>query len=175
MKSVRLRIAAKLVWVFGLLACVIGCGVYAVLCLPQVLNLPFEPMYLYAAGVAAVVFIIIAIILSAASKAAARDEELEAAWLEEMALAAQAEREAAEAVEAVEIPVEEAATPVTKKITDKVLAKLHLKPEALTLAKKAAIVAVPVVATCMVNRAIRKSKAKKEQEKRRQAFYRWLG
>lgn len=174
MKSVRLRIAAKLVWVFGLLACVIGCGVYAVLCQPQVLNLPFEPMYLYAAGVAAVVFIIIAIILSAASKAAARDEELEAAWLEEMALAAQAEKEAAEAVEAVEIPVEEA-TPATKKITDKVLAKLHLKPEALVLAKKAAIVAVPVVATCMVNRAIRKSKAKKEQEKRRQAFYRWLG
>jgi hypothetical protein len=172
MKSVRLRIAAKLVWVFGLLACIIGCGVYAVLCLPEVLNLPFEPMYLAAAGIAAALFIIISVILSVASKTAERNEELDAAWLEEMALATQAEEPAEEATD-VEIVPEEDAAP--KKLTEKVLAKLHLKPEALVLAKKAATVAVPVVAACVVTRVVMKSKAKKEQEKRRQQFYRWLG
>ena len=173
MKSVRLRIAAKLVWVLGLLSCIIGSGVYALLCLPEVLNLPYQPLYFAAAGAAAVVYTIIAIILSAASKAAARDEALEAAWLEEMALAAQAAEEAAQATE-VEIPAEEA--PATKKkLTDRVLAKMHLKPEALTLAKKAAAIAVPVVATCIVNRAVAKSRAKKAQDRRRQDFYRWLG
>ena len=50
--------------------------------------LPFEPLYFAFAGAAAVLFIIISAILYAASKAAARDEALEAAWLEEMALAA---------------------------------------------------------------------------------------
>lgn len=172
MKSVRLRIAAKLVWVFGLLACIIGCGVYAILCLPEVMNLPFEPMYLAAAGAAAALFVIISIILSASGKVAARNEEAEAAWLEEMALAAQAE-EIPEEVTEVEIAPEE--LPAPQKLTDKVLAKLRLKPEALVVAKKAAVVAVPVVAACVITRAAMKAKAKKEQDKRRQQFYRWLG
>jgi LL-diaminopimelate aminotransferase len=65
--------------------------------------------------------------------------------------------------------------PAPQKLTDKVLAKLRLKPEALVVAKKAAVVAVPVVAACVITRAAMKAKAKKEQDKRRQQFYRWLG
>ena len=170
MKSVRLRIAAKLVWVFGLLACLIGCCTYAVLCMPEVLNLPFEWMYIAVAGALAVVFIIIALILSAASKSAAKVEELEARLLEEAALAAVEEQE-------MEIlPEEEEETPaLPKTVTEKVLAKMHLKPEALTLAKKAATVVVPVVATCVVAGMISKAKQKKKKETARQAFYRWLG
>ena len=169
MKSVRLRIAAKLVWVFGLLACLIGCCTYAVLCMPEVLNLPFEWMYIAVAGALAVVFIIIALILSAASKSAAKVEALEARLLEEAALAAVEEQE-------MEIlPEEEEAPALPQTVTEKVLAKMHLKPEALTLAKKAATVVVPVVATCVVAGMISKAKKKKKQEKARQAFYRWLG
>ncbi|MBQ9131988.1 MAG: hypothetical protein IJX62_05925 [Clostridia bacterium] len=172
MKSVRLRIAAKLLWVFGLLACLIGCGVYAILCLPEVLNLPFEPLYLAAAGILAILIWIIAIILSAASKSAARAEEMEARLLEEAALAAVEEQEMEIVPEDEEVAVEVAAP---KSLTEKVLAKMHLKPEALTLAKKAAVVVVPVVATCVVASAMSKAKKKKQQAKNRQAFYRWLG
>lgn len=174
MKSVRLRIAAKLLWVFGLLACLIGCGVYAILCLPEVLNLPFEPLYLAAAGILAILIWIIAIILSAASKSATHKEELEARLLEEAALAAVEEQEIeiAPEEEGEKVAVEVAAP---KSLTEKVLAKMHLKREALTLAKKAAVVVVPVVATCVVAGAVSKAKKKKQQAKNRQAFYRWLG
>ena len=172
MKSVRLRIAAKLLWVFGLLACLIGCGTYAILCLPEVLNLPFEPLYLAAAGILALLIWIVAAILAAASKRAARAEELEARLLEEEAALAAVEEQEMEICPEEETAVAETAP---KKLTEKVLAKLHLKPEALTLAKKAATVVVPVVATCVVAGMISKSKKKKAQEKNRQAFYRWLG
>ena len=42
MKSIRLRIAAKIVMFVGLAACILGAGIYCVLCMPEVLNIPFD-------------------------------------------------------------------------------------------------------------------------------------
>lgn len=71
-KSVKLRIAAKLILCLGVLACVIGCAAYCVLSLPEVMNLPFSWMYIIIVGAAMVFFILLSIILSAAANAAER-------------------------------------------------------------------------------------------------------
>lgn len=71
-KSVKLRIAAKLILCIGVIACVIGCAAYCVLSLPEVMNLPFSWMYIIVVGAAMVFFILLSIILSAAANAAER-------------------------------------------------------------------------------------------------------
>lgn len=172
MKSIRLRIAANLVLFISLFAALVGCGVYALFCLPAMLNLPFEWKYLAITGAGFVVCAIIALILAAASRSAAKKEEEEARILE-ATLIAEAEALAAAEKEAAEELCEEE----PKKIKlPKAIRRIKAcsKPTA-AIAIEVGKIAIPVVAACAVTSMIIKSKHRKQKERNRQAFYRWLG
>ncbi len=71
-KSVKLRVAAKLILCIGVIACVLGCAAYCVLSLPEVMNLPFSWMYVIIVAAAMVFFIVLSIILNAIANAVER-------------------------------------------------------------------------------------------------------
>lgn len=175
MKSTRLRIAANLVLFISLFAALVGCGLYSLFCLPSMLNLAFRWEYLAITGIGFVVCAIIALILAAASRNAARKEEEEARILE-AALIAEAEAEALAAAEkeaAAEALCEE------KKKNCKLpkvfcRAKACAKPTA-AVAIEVGKIALPVVAACTITAMVIKAKHRKQKERNRQAFYRWLG
>lgn len=173
MKSTRLRIAANLVLFISLFAALIGCGLYALFCLPAMLNLPFRWEYLAITGIGFVVCAIIALILAGASRSAAKKEEEEARLLE-AALVAEAEALAAAEKEAEEALCEEK---TAKKIKlPKAIRRIQAcaKPTAAA-AIEVGKIALPVVAACTVTAMVIKAKHRKQKEKNRQAFYRWLG
>ena len=105
-KSAKLRFAAKLIGIIGCIACVVGCAAYCVLTLPELVNFPFEWIYVIADAAALVVFVATAVILSLvayamdkkeirAAEAAARAEAEAIAAAEAAEAAARAEAEAA--------------------------------------------------------------------------------
>ncbi len=194
MKSIRLRLAAKIVLFLGLASTIIGAGAYCIICMPEVLNVPFEWHYLLIVGIAAAVCTLISAILFACANAATDADELSTAVLEDdkeeetadamAALAVEPEEEATVPTEdAVEINVEEEAPaeyiepePPTKK-------KSLIPKEKLPTVKKIALIAIPVViAGTALTVAIVKGKKKrqlererKEKEMLRRAIYQWLG
>ena len=87
MRSVRLSLIAKLTLNIGLLSCIIGACTYCAICMPEVLNIPFDWRYLAVVGVAALGFTVVSAILFSRARAAA-EEEARAA--EEARLEAQA-------------------------------------------------------------------------------------
>lgn len=175
MKSTRLRIAANLVLFISLFAALVGCGLYSLFCLPSMLNLAFRWEYLAITGIGFVVCAIIALILAAASRNAARKEEEEARILE-AALIAEAEAEALAAAEkeaaAEALCEEEKKNCKLPKIFCR--AKACAKPTA-AVAIEVGKIALPVVAACTVTAMVIKAKHRKQKERNRQAFYRWLG
>ncbi len=105
MKSVRLSLIAKLILNIGLLSCIIGACAYCAICMPEVLNIPFDWRYLVAVGIAALVFVVISAILFSCARAAAEEEKRAA---EEARLEAQALEDAAAADDDIcEAPCEE--------------------------------------------------------------------
>lgn len=98
-KSGKLRLAAKLIGIIGCVACLIGGAAYCVLTLPEIVNIPFEMIYVIIDGAAFVVFLAVSIILSLVARSIDRREKR----AEEVALAAEpAEAEALAAAEQAE-------------------------------------------------------------------------
>lgn len=181
MKSTRLHIAAKTVLLVSLLAGIIGCGIYAVLCLPETIDLVFNWRYPAAVGAAFLFCLLISLILGAASRHAARREAAEARLLEEALLAKARERAEAEAAKKAEEEAALAEEEARKAAEAKANAptalrriKAYAKPTA-ALAIEVGKIVVPVVTVLAISSAIRKSKQRKKQAQNRQAFYRWLG
>lgn len=173
MKSTRLRIAANLVLFISLFAALVGCGLYSLFCLPSMLNLAFRWEYLAITGIGFVVCAIIALILAAASRNAARKEEEEARILE-AALIAEAEALAAAEKEAAAEALCEEKKKNCKLPKVFCRAKACAKPTA-AVAIEVGKIALPVVAACTVTAMVIKAKHRKQKERNRQAFYRWLG
>ena len=188
MKSTRLRIAARLVMWLGLVSCVLGAGTYCVLCMPEVMNLPFDWRYLATVGAGLIVFILISAILHVCAshaqntvEAYCEKEEVE----DVMAEMAVEPVEEIEAEEKEELPVEleiEEETEEEDVLPEEPKKKSLLPKDKVKLVKLVAIVTVPVVLTCVAAISASKSKKKKklekerqEKEANRQAFYRWLG
>lgn len=181
MKSTRLHAAARTILLVGFFACLAGCGIYAVLCLPETIDLVFEWRYPAITGVAFLVCLLISVILGAAGKRAAKREAIEARMLEEALLAKARERaEAAAAKKAAEEQAraeEEARKAAEAKAnTPSMLRRIKAcaKPTA-ALAVEAGKVLIPVVTVLAISSAVRKSRQRKKQAQNRQAFYRWLG
>lgn len=188
MKSIRLRIAARLVMWLGLVSCVLGAGAYCVICMPEVLNLPFDWRYLVAVGACLIIFILVSAILHVFAnhaqnslEAYCEKEEVEDV-MAEMSVEPKEELEEEEKEElAVDFASEEEPEkePEAKEAPKK---KFAFPKEKLKLIKAIAIVGVPVVVSCVTAISVAKSKKKKkiekdrrEKEANRQAFYRWLG
>ena len=182
MKSIRLRIAAKIVMFVGLAACILGAGTYCVLCMPEVLNIPFDLTYLLIVGCAALIFVLVSLILHVCANTAelsldeyAKTEDAEEA-LADIAVNPPEDIQLFPSEEEVEIPEE---TPEEEEKPEK---KSLLPADKVKLIKTAAIVAVPTVLACVIaiSSAKKKKRKKIEQERKekeanRQAFYRWLG
>ncbi len=172
MKSVRLRIAAKLILVIGLLACFLGSAAYCVLTMPETFNLPFDWRYLAITGGAALLFIIISMILLGCSKSAEAREELEMRLMEAQALAeaAEADRVAAELL---------AAEAQSKECCKKRKTLLPLSREDAEAAKKVGKVILPIAAVCLIGglaiRSAKKRAKRKRQATVRRALYEFLG
>lgn len=183
MKSLRLRIAAKLVMFIGLASCMLGAGIYCVLCMPEVLNLPFNLSYLLIVGSAAIVFVLVSVILHICANRAelsleeyVKDENAEET-LADLAVNIQDDVQILPSEEIIELPEDEPSEK-EKKVEKKPL----LPKDKIKLIKLAAIITVPTVLVGMI--AVSSAKAKKrkkiekerkEKEANRQAFYRWLG
>ncbi|MBR2926148.1 MAG: hypothetical protein IKC31_01050 [Clostridia bacterium] len=172
MKSVKFRTAAKVIFTIGWLAFILSSITYCVLCMPEVLNLPFEWQYLAITAGGALLIVIVAGILLAFGDYAEKQEDLEFRLMEAQAIAdaSEAERIAAElmALEAQAAREETPAQAPRKKI-------LPLSKKDVSTAKKVGKVLIPVVAVCILGgltvRAAKKhSKNKKKAAVRRAIF-----
>ncbi|MBQ9761257.1 MAG: hypothetical protein IJW16_07905 [Clostridia bacterium] len=76
-KSMKLRTAAKLISCIGLIACLIGCAAYCVLCLPEVMNLPFEWLYIIIDLAAMFVFVLVGVLLNLRANVLARRADMQ--------------------------------------------------------------------------------------------------
>ena len=192
-KSLKLRMAAKLVGCIGLIACMIGCAVYCILSLPEVMNIPFDWRYLLIDVAVMFVFVLVSILLNAGAVTAERKALMQAEEdaLAEAAAAAEAlEEEACEEVceeepceaceeEACEVVEEVPATKyaaVVAKIRSKIPEdKLVVIDKATTVVKDNAKVIVPVASACVAAMVVTKVSANKRHARNRRRFYEWLG
>lgn len=197
-KSKKLRLAAKLISCIGIVACLIGCALYSVFTLPDVLNLPFEWTYIIVDAVCIVVFIAIAIILNLVANSVQRKAEIEAARLEAERLEALAAAEAAAAAAAAEAEAEAAALAAVELEETKTeikypefIEKLYekLPEEARDMVDKAAVVVdkavvavkdnakvvVPAAGACVAALVLKKVAKARRHAKNRKKFYKWLG
>ena len=188
-KSKRMCLISKMVRTIGLIACVAGALLYLLFTQPDVLNLPFEWIYLVVVGVAAVAFVVIsAIIGGSANKYKALAEQLELERLEaEEALAAQLKAEAISierlnaASEAYEI--EKQLDIKNSKPVNPVVGMINKLPvEVPEKVKNNVHKIVPVAAACtavVAALAVSSSRKKAAEEKRsaaaRRDFFKWLG
>lgn len=188
MRSVRLRIAAKTVLFLGLASCLLGTGIYCVLCMPEVMNIPMNLTYLWIVGCVAVIFALVSAILHACATAAERSQNALATEEEKEDAIARLANQPQEPVCPIPLGQEEVAIPNEADAEPNSDADPKDEDSASADRNKwikiAAIAAIPATIACTVAIASAKAKRKKrkklEQERRekeanRQAFYRWLG
>ncbi len=188
-KSKRLGVVSRMIGFVGVLACLIGTIAYLLLCTPEVMNIPFEWIYLIATGAGIVLFLIISLCIGGRSNKFKRmADEIE----EEIAIEKEYMREEeenaifscthlnamTEAGDAEAKKTAEMNAPVKKKFLDTVKSKLPPVPENI---KKNARVIAPVAAACtaaIAIAAISSSQKKAAQAKRvaavRKEFFKWL-
>ena len=189
-KSLKLRMAAKLVGCIGLIACMIGCAVYCILSLPEVMNIPFDWRYLLIDVAVMFVFVLVSILLTAGAVTAERKALMQAeadAIAEAIAAAEAVEEEACEEAceeeaceeEACEVVEEVPATKyaaVVAKIRSKIPEdKLAAIDKATAVVKDNAKVIVPVASACVAAMVVTKVSANKRHARNRRRFYEWLG
>ena len=189
-KSLKLRMAAKLVGCIGLIACMIGCAVYCILSLPEVMNIPFDWRYLLIDVAVMFVFVLVSILLTAGAVTAERKALMQAeadAIAEAIAAAEAVEEEACEEEVCEEACEEEACevveeVPATKyaavvaKIRSKIPEdKLVVIDKATAVVKDNAKVIVPVASACVAAMVVTKVSANKRHARNRRRFYEWLG
>lgn len=192
-KSTKLRIAAKLVGVIGVLACLIGCAVYCVLCMPEVLNLPFSWLGILIDFVMLAVCVFVAVMLNVAANSAEAEEmmALEAATAAEAAAAAaeaaareaeaqalaeaEAAAEAAARAEAEAAAAEKQATligQIRAQIPEETLAKIDRVVEVV---KANTDVLVPAAVVCTAAVVVAKARKERKRAKMRNAFFKLFG
>ena len=205
MKAKKNRVISKVLSFVALFACITGAIAYLVLSLPEVMNLPFNWVYLAADAAVLVVLLLISASLSSAAKANAQiadeleaerqkaiDEYNERIRIEMMSLASlEAVAEAYEiegiGAPAIEEEIEEIEEEAGEKAEGKyaaLIAKIRAKIPAEKLekvdkvaakVKKSAKVVVPVASVCLAALAINKYNEGKRRAQNREKFYQWLG
>ena len=205
MKAKKNRVISKVLSFVALFACITGAIAYLVLSLPEVMNLPFNWVYLAADAAVLVVLLLISASLSSAAKANAQiadeleaerqkaiDEYNERIRIEMMSLASlEAVAEAYEiegiGAPAIEEEIEEVEEEAGEKAEGKyaaLIAKIRAKIPAEKLekvdkvaakVKKSAKVVVPVASVCLAALAINKYNEGKRRAQNREKFYQWLG
>lgn len=205
MKAKKNRVISKVLSFVALFACITGAIAYLVLSLPEVMNLPFNWVYLAADAAVLVVLLLISASLASAAKANAQiadeleaerqkaiDEYNERIRIEMMSLASlEAVAEAYEiegiGAPAIEEEIEEVEEEAGEKAEGKyaaLIAKIRAKIPAEKLekvdkvaakVKKSAKVVVPVASVCLAALAINKYNEGKRRAQNREKFYQWLG
>ena len=183
-KAKRLRLVSKILRGITLFAGLVGALVYSILSQPEVLNIPFEWLYLAIDGVAMVALLIVSACIGNSAKThEARADEIEDAYLIEQELLAEQEREELLSLETLEAVSEayaiESAGPKAPKTVRKI-GPVTI-PEVPEKVKKNANKIIPVAAAATVAVAaacVASSKKKKEEAKRtsaiRRDFFNWL-
>ncbi len=163
MKSVRLRIAANLVMILGLLSAFLGSTAYCVICMPEVLNIPFhwEYLALVAIGVLLILFVSIALHV-AANRARSLEKEDEASedTAEYEGLEAEIAQESEENANEAEEETAVCESPTKKQ--KKPLSKKAVKTVAI-----AAGIAIPIAVAGVAAIALIRSKKKKQAKKKK--------
>ncbi len=72
----KLRTAAKLISCIGLIACLVGCAGYCILSLPEVMNLPFEWLYIIIDVAVMFVFVLVGVLLNLRANAIDRKADM---------------------------------------------------------------------------------------------------
>jgi hypothetical protein len=75
-KAMKLRTAAKLISCIGLIACLVGCAGYCILSLPEVMNLPFEWLYIIIDVAVMFVFVLVGVLLNLRANAIDRRNDM---------------------------------------------------------------------------------------------------
>ena len=188
-KSKRLGVVSRVIGFVGVLACLVGTIAYLLLCMPEVMNIPFEWIYPAATGAGIVLFLIISLCIGGRSNKFRRmADEIE----EEIAIEREYMREEeentifsyshlnamTEAGDAEAKKTAEMNAPEKKTILSVVKSKIPPVPENI---KKNAKVIAPVAAACtaaIAIAAISSSQKKAAQAKRvaavRKEFFKWL-
>ena len=148
MKSVRLRIAAKLTLSIGLLSCLVGALIYCLICLPEVWNMPFEWSQLFLVAAIAIMALLASVLLLLCGQAAEKKEQAEKSLLKAQAQADTTNQD--------EEPLIEDCETQRKPLLSK-------KQAAVT--KVVLQIALPVLIAC-VGSAVLASRAKKKEAKK---------
>ncbi len=170
LKSVRYRNDAKIIFGVGLVLCALACVVYGVLMLPAVKGVEFQWEYLAIIGGTAVAFALASLLFCCIGAAyASREKREEEAQEQNLALAV-------EPLEVVPTPCEKIAETEAPASVDCTENDPLAKNPLLSLdVKKAAKIAVPAVAACVLISACSKNAKYAKQAKKRKDLYRWLG
>lgn len=205
MKAKKGKLISNVLTAIALVACLAGALVYLILSLPEVMNIPFNWIYLAADGALMVLLLVIAAIIRSSASTADRaadeveaerqqaiDEYNEQLRAEMMSLASLEAVSAAydiEGIGALEDEAEAAADEAAseKKLNAKyaaLLAKVRAKiPEeklnkidqVSAKVKDNAKVIIPVASVCIAALAMTKYSASKRHAENRSKFYEWLG
>lgn len=197
-KAKRTGLIAKIVGYVGVISCVLGALAYLILTQPEVLNIPFEWLYLAAVGAGAVIFLIIALMINSSAKGylfladqiEEKRQEDERKLVEQVKvdaltldrLRAATEANAAEASYKAEENTQKENEPVKKKTVKIGNIELPEMPKLSEDTKKKIHKIAPfaaagaiVVTVVAISRAQKKSAAIKRSAALRREFFNWLG
>lgn len=183
-KSKRLKLISKILRGITLFAGTVGALAYLLFTQPEIMNLPFEWVYLAIDGVAMLILLIVSAAIGASAKTHARiADEIEADYLIEQELRAEQERNELLSLENLEAAAEayaiETAGPKVQK-TPRKIGPVTI-PEVPEKVKKnvhkvvpvAAVATVAVAAACAASAKKKKAEAKRTSAIRRD-FFNWL-